>query len=381
MPTISDTSGATPRYLPPEAAPDAGDDAGDVGAVPDVVAGVGQGVGEVDRLADPAGEVGVVGLDAGVEHRHRHPAPVRPAAQAAGAPICGRALVEQGNGPRVQPDLGHAAGERAGAGSAGGGGIRDPGPERARVALVLDDGLALDAAQPARRPDAAARQRGRGPPAVGEDERQGGLDVVGEPLADQLAHIEQLRVELSGGQQRERVAGDDRHLLAQSPLLVRATNPIRSRPAPGSTATTGSPVGGLGEMHPIAGDQGDDPLRGSGAGVGQGVGRDRSAAREQPVQLRAVRAGSQQRGDGKNRGRGKRAHSVHGSPPGEGSTGRRQEENVERCQTAPTLASLSHAASVPVKTGSSGKTRKTRSFSLLLGGAEGGQGCVPAPPR
>jgi hypothetical protein len=63
------------------------DRGGHVGAVAEAVDGVLAGA-EVAGPGDPAGQIGVAGVDAGVEHGDPDPAAVEPACQAAGAPIC-----------------------------------------------------------------------------------------------------------------------------------------------------------------------------------------------------------------------------------------------------------------------------------------------------
>src|SRR5256886_6624645 len=126
----------------------AGDDPGDVRTVPDVVARVRAGVGEVLGLHHFPGQVGMVGLDSGVQYADRDALAGEAQRPCRRGTDLRHADVQRRVGPGVQPHLPDPGREAVRAG--------EPGPERAALALLLPYPRAVDARQ------RADRRRGTG---------------------------------------------------------------------------------------------------------------------------------------------------------------------------------------------------------------------------
>jgi hypothetical protein len=199
----------------------AGDDRGDVGAVAEPVGHVGRvaaarraGRDEVLRRDDLAGQIGVVGVDAGVDD-----ADVHARALVAGGPggrraDLGVAVGVQRGGPAVQPDLAQPAAELGGllvgGDSTRGHGVRvggtsDRGPEAAGLLLVHPYRRAVDGGQRGGR--GGGRERGGGPQArlVLHDQRELAGRAVAVAVGGEVGDVEQLAVEEAGGDVRLRV--------------------------------------------------------------------------------------------------------------------------------------------------------------------------------
>ncbi|UMG95004.1 hypothetical protein [Nocardioides sp. TF02-7] len=211
----------------------------------------GLGVGEVLLAGHDLGEVGVLAVDAGVEHGDRDAAAVEPGLPRGGGADLRHALVEGHLDPAVEPDLVDVA-ERGGAlppavdrrGEAG-----QPVAEGVRALLVELDADTVDALQP--HGDVGGRHVGLRAVAVGHDQRQLLDRRVVVALLDQPGHVEQLGVEPLRHQGLH-VVGHDEQVVA----ALDGEEAGRGAGRRGDVIRTPS-AGVLGHRHHVAGHQGD----------------------------------------------------------------------------------------------------------------------------
>lgn len=242
----------------------AGDDRGDVGAVANCVTGIG-GLGEVVRLGDPARQVGVVGVDAGVQHRDAYPLTGEACLVRGRRADLRHAVVQRDVSAAVEPDSvgtprradpGVRAGERC--------------PDRRDLLLVRRRGDPTDRGQlrgdgqpggcggPLSSARSACDEHGKVVPP--------GVVVTG---GDQPGHIEQSPVDPTGPDQRHCV-------LRQHGDLTAVTGGDEAQMSPSRAGPDGSRPGrGDGDL--VTGEQGDglrggDAGRGTRGGVGCGAG-------------------------------------------------------------------------------------------------------------
>lgn len=251
--------------------PAAGDGGGHVGAVAVPVAGA-AAAGEVLRLGDPTGQVGMGGVDTGVEHRHLHAGTV-PAGRPGGRGADLRhAVLQRRADPPVQPDTGDASTQPGRGGSRGPAGRRtgERGPQAPEGALADPQRGAVDALQ---RPGVSGTGKRLDPPGrlllVANDQRQRALRSVAVSVGGQLLHVEQVGVEDPARDVGQGVAGQ--HPQPAVDLQGLEDDPL----APGSrTDGGGDPARRRGrELDLVAGDQGDADgcrVRGGRARCGAG---------------------------------------------------------------------------------------------------------------
>jgi hypothetical protein len=259
-----------------------------VGAVAVAVAG-GLARDEADGLADPALEVGVVEVGAGVQHRDLDPGAVDPGRPRGRRADLRGALGEVGMLTAIQPDLGRA-GRR---------GLRDQRRPRLPGAVLGDPhGPAPDARQRADRAGAGrdgrhGRRRGRG-----QDQRHAVAVRVVVALLDQRRHIEQPAVDPIGGQVRQRLIRQDVQVLADRLGPDAAVRAMGTGDVDGVLAAAG-----VGHPHDVAGHQGDRVGAARGRPGGRGDGR----------RGRSRRRGAGEQEDGDDTGR-RRDQRPCGSP-------------------------------------------------------------------
>lgn len=264
----------------------AGDGGGDVGAVAVAVVRGGL-VGEVAYFAELPGQVGVGGVDAGVQDGDG-----RAVSVVAGLPRLGRtdlrgAAIEGGMDLRVQPQLLDAALEgrvlergvlergvlgrrvlgsvlRAALGAAPGERVVVDGlPEAPGLLLVRLQCRAAQALDDQALARTGGRPFGRGVRAAGVagDQRDGGGVGVVVPLLDQGGDVEQLPVQFAGGDVRERGARQHVQLLVDLQL-----GEVGLRSARGRLDGDGLPAAGEGlQPHPVTGHERDGADLGTAA--------------------------------------------------------------------------------------------------------------------
>ncbi len=222
----------------------AGDDRRDVGSVAVAVLG-GAALGEVLGGDHGVGEIGVRGVDPGVEHGDLH----------AGTGVAGGpgfrcadlrdTLVEGGAHLSVQPDLLDARVERGTGRGAAAWPRGELAPEPVGLAHWHADGGTVDARQVGRDPGAGGvdgrTQVGSGGSAfpVGHDQREGLAGSIRVPLLDQGRDVEQPAVQPPSGDQPLSVGWYDREVAASADALdegqlttTRRRSDVHTPPAP-----------------------------------------------------------------------------------------------------------------------------------------------------
>ncbi|GAA3082678.1 hypothetical protein GCM10020254_28850 [Streptomyces goshikiensis] len=195
-----------------------GGDGGDVRAVAEVVPGV-RGGGEVLFGDDLAGEVGVGGVDAGVEDGDLDAcAVVSGGPRLVGADLPG-ALVEGGGAHGVEPDGGDAGGGGAAAGALLGVGQRLP--DSGGVLGGRADGFGAEGGVRTGHLEAVGGAQGGpggggGPALVADDQLEAAGAAVPVLGAAQLGDVEEPGVELSGADQGLGVVGQDAGVAARA---------------------------------------------------------------------------------------------------------------------------------------------------------------------
>ncbi len=228
-------------------------DGRDVGAVPEVVGGV-AAAAEVLRGGDPAGQVGVRGVDAGVEDGDLDAGAGQPGLPGGGCADLFDVRVGARGDPAVQPDLGLPGDAH----------LRLASPEGRQRSLVGAHRHCPDARQLGGPACLEGTQVAR--PRL-HDQREGAAVGVAVPVGEQALHVEQLGVDLPAPDQRDRVQGQDLQPVpglggAERDALASGGRPHRRRvPA----------VARGGERDDVTGDQRDRP--GGAARGGRWCGR------------------------------------------------------------------------------------------------------------